>query len=314
MTTQAHTPQRELGVVAGFDGSPHSEGALRRAAEIAARRDLPLTVVTAYRARTQFYATYAALPAEPEAEVKRRQAEELVHSASTLLEELPHGPGTLTVVEGDSVGALAEMSRRAELIVLGARGVGGFLGRIIGSVADALPAHAHCPTLVVPSREVPADGPVVVGTDFSPTGQRAVEVAAQEAVERGVPLKIVVALPRPDSGEYWYPTLSEGAAELIRLRREELEQELEERLVALRESIPGLEVTGEVTVGIPARVLTEAARDAQLTVVGSRGRGAVASALLGSVSRAVLHGADGPVLVVPAEEAEDAGEEQADGA
>lgn len=67
----------------------------------------------------------------------------------------------------------------------------------------------------------------------------------------------------------------------------------------MREHVPGLEITAEVTLGDPGKLLREASRNAQLVVVGSRGRGAVASALLGSVSRAALHGAESPVMVVP---------------
>ena len=63
--------------------------------------------------------------------------------------------------------------------------------------------------------------------------------------------------------------------------------------------MPGIKASGEVRIGEPARVLRDAAESAQLTVVGSRGRGAVASTLLGSTSREVLHEADGPVMVVP---------------
>ena len=60
-----------------------------------------------------------------------------------------------------------------------------------------------------------------------------------------------------------------------------------------------MEVSGEVRVGVAAAVLRDAEPEARLLVVGSHGRGRLASALLGSVSRATLYGARRPVMVVP---------------
>lgn len=303
--------RRDLGVVAGFDGSPNAEVALQWAAGQAARRDAPLTVISAYRAAFPVYSTYAALPVDPENEVKKRQAETLLEGAAKQLEDHP-GPITFLTVEGDSVGALIDVSARARLMVLGARGRGGFLGRILGSVADALPAHAQCPTVVVPAAHegsaadggpaaaATADGPVVVGVDGSPHGRRAMLHAAQEAALLEAPLQVVMALPPPDSGEFWYPVLSRNTTELVETRRAELQDELEAEVAWLGGHVPGITASSEVRVGAAAGVLAEVTRTARLTVLGTRGRGALTSAVIGSVSRAVLHGAEGPVMVVPA--------------
>ncbi|MGP9538566.1 universal stress protein [Brachybacterium sp. AOP43-C2-M15] len=290
--------RRDLGVVVGFDGSPHAEVALSWAAGVAARRDAALTVLSSYRVAFPVYSTYAAFPPEPESEALKRHAEALLEAAA---EQLAGHPGEVSYVsvEGDSVGALIDASRNAQLMVVGARGRGGFLGRILGSVADALPGHAECPTVVVPAGAALSDGPVVVGVDGSPHGRRAMLHAAEEAAERGAVLSVVIALPPPDSGEFWYPVLSQNHSELIESRRAELRDELEGEIAWLTGHVPDLDVTGEVRVGQAAGVLQDAARSAQLTVVGTRGRGALTSALLGSVSRATLHGAEGPVMVVP---------------
>lgn len=289
---------RELGVVVGYDGSPNSEAALAYGAAAADRRGLPLTVVTTYRSPVPVYANYASLGAEHLDELRKQVAAEVLEAAATTLAE-HRGEVSYLSVDGDSVGALVEASARAHLMVVGARGRGGFLGRVLGSVSMALPAHARCPTVVVPAEAQPAAGPVVVGVDGSPHGRRAALHAAQEAIERSTTLQLLTALQTPDSGEYWFPLLPRDAAELVESRRAELQKDLEREMAWVAEHVPGLEVAGEVQVGVAAAVLHDAEPAAQLIVVGSHGHGALTGALLGSVSRATLHGATRPVMVVP---------------
>ena len=289
---------RRLGVAVGFDGSPHAAAALAHGAAIAARRGVKLSVISTYRAPLDVYFTYAALPPEPEAEAKKRGAQAVLDEAAKQLADHPGEVSYLTA-EGDSVGALVEASGSALLMVVGARGRGGFLGRILGSVAAELPAHARCPVIVVPSDSEHAEGPVVVGLDGSLAGRRAALHAAQAAVELGTSLRMLAALQAPRSGDFWAPAVPPAVTEAVKHRRAEVEEALGQAVNWVKEHVPSLEVTGEVLVGDPAELLHEAGRTAQLVVVGSRGRGAVASALLGSVSRATLHGAKSPVMVVP---------------
>ena len=169
----------------------------------------------------------------------------------------------------------------------------------MGSVSTALPAHAQCPTVVVPPESEAVDGRVIVGVDGSSHGRRASLHAAREAVERGTSLLLLTALQPPDRGEYWFPMLPHETGELVDRRRTELEEQLEQEVQWLTGHVPEVQATAEVRVGSPASVLREAMPSTQLTVVGSHGRGAFTSALLGSVSRATLHGAERPVMVVP---------------
>lgn len=297
---------RDLGVVVGFDGSDNATRALTYAARVATGLGTTLTAVTAYRIPIPMYATYAAIPTQPDDEAGRQRAQSLLDRAAELLAEHP-GEVTYLTTEGDSVGALADISSRARLMIVGARGRGGFLGRILGSVATALPGHAHCPTIVVPDTDrqdeaghASAGRPVVVGVDESRHGRIAALQAAQEADRRGAPLHLLLALPPLDGGLPWYPELSPEVAGITERRRAELQHVLEAEISWLQERVPAVEMSGEVRIGEPAAVLEEATGTAQLTVVGTRGRGAIASALLGSTSRALLHQADGPVMIVPA--------------
>lgn len=291
--------ERDLGIVVGVDGSPNSQLALDHGAAIAARRGRPLTVVSTYRIPFQLYPNYASLPVPPEEHAEKRAAQGVLEAAAERLTGYT-GEVTFLTVEGDSVGALVDVSSSAHLMVVGARGRGGFLGRVQGSVSTALPAHAQSPTVVVPADFQPGDGPVVAGVDGSPHGRRAALHAAQEAVDRGTSLVLVTALQVPDSSDSWFPLHPRDAAEVIETRRAELAEKLQQEVAWVAEQVPGVEVTGEVHVGeAAAAVLHDAEPSAQLIVVGSHGRGRVASALLGSVSRATLHGATRPVMVIP---------------
>lgn len=320
MNTAAHlspaplTPEhRPLGVLAGFDGSEQGRLALHYAARAAQRRGAPLSVVTAYTVPVQAYSTLAAIPSEEEMLEPQRRAESVLEQAREYLADYP-GKVSYEVQQGDAAGVLVGLSARAALLVVGGRGRGGFVGRLLGSVSSAAPAHAACPTVVVPKAYDPestitADGarfapvqddrPVTVGVDGSEHSRLAALQAADAATGRSVPLRLVMALPPLEDVTHWYPDVVPDHRTLTERRRNELQGRLDEELSWLRSRVPELEVTGSVTVGTAAEVLRRASEEDQLTVVGTRGRGGMMSALLGSVSRQVLVEAAGPVMVVP---------------
>jgi hypothetical protein len=81
------------------------------------------------------------------------------------------------VVRGDPAQQLLERSLEARLLVVGARGLGGFIGLLVGSVSDRVAGRAACPVVVVrghASREMP----VLAGVDGSAANQAAVEFAS----------------------------------------------------------------------------------------------------------------------------------------
>jgi nucleotide-binding universal stress UspA family protein len=199
-------------------------------------------------------------------------------------------------VDGDPAVVLAGESKRAELVVLGDRGLGGFTGLLLGSVAVALSAHAACPVVVV--RGVEADPavsrpePVVVGVDGSQGSTAAVDFAVESAVLRGVPLVAVHA---------WRDVLVDATmAPLVDWDAVESDERevLAERLAGTRAEHPDLVLRRLVVRDRPARALVDESRNAQLVVVGSRGRGGMQGLLLGSVSQQLLHHAHCPVAVV----------------
>jgi nucleotide-binding universal stress UspA family protein len=138
---------------------------------------------------------------------------------------------------------------------------------------------------------------VVAGTDGSEQSLRAVEWAAHEAACRGAALRIVSVpvLPSRMSWSRHEPGTPDTVADAI---HHSSQKALATAAARASEAEPGLDVDTTLLAGSPARVLTEAAADAAMLVVGSRGVGGFTALVLGSVSRYVATQAGGPVVVV----------------
>ncbi|MBY5162776.1 universal stress protein [Salsipaludibacter albus] len=134
---------------------------------------------------------------------------------------------------------------------------------------------------------------IVVGIDGSPHAARAVRWARDEARAHGAILQVVMAWHWGDQRHVdpdapFDPTYDQEAA------RETLEAFVAQ---ALGDDLDGVEAVA--VLDLPARALLEQAEDADLVVVGSRGRGGFAGLMLGSVSQQVMTHAPCPTVVVP---------------
>jgi nucleotide-binding universal stress UspA family protein len=178
-----------LGVLLGFDGSDQSVRALFYAARAARRLGSPLTVVTAYTVPSLAYAEASLTPVIPAEVARLAAAQGLLDQAREHLQGYP-GEVDLRTEHGDAAGVLVRLSTSAQIAVVGARGRGGFFGRLLGSVSSALPAHAHCPTIVVPRQ-------YEVGTEGGPHPQRTAAPADGDVPDRGLGRLLHGLAPRP---------------------------------------------------------------------------------------------------------------------
>ncbi|MCU1531162.1 MAG: universal stress protein UspA [Arthrobacter sp.] len=303
------------GIVVGVDGSDHSHCALVWAAREAARRRRPLHVVTAYSVPIFAasgldggYATVDDSVIREGAEAVLRQALDKVRGYNIDVDA--------SVENGDASGVLLEMSETAELLVSGTRGRGGFVGRLLGSVSSALPAHAKCPTVTVPlicaerlgettddkhvlaeqakSGRQLVENVVVVGVDGSEQARVAVLEAAAQAERLSAPLRVVCAVPQYSGSLAWVPAPMDREALFA-----DIKIQLDAGVAWLQSHFPRLTVETQLVDGSPVDILVQASRHVELVVVGTRGRGGFAGMLLGSTSDGVLHHAKGPVMVVP---------------
>jgi len=145
-------------VVAGFDGSPSSEAALRVALCEAKLRQARLLVVSAWHAPTRYYGS-AAAPSASRAlaeDTRKELATKLEAAVAALREEAGGTAIEARLVEGVAASVLTHEAADADLLVVGSRGFGGFRELLLGSVGRQCAQHAPCPLLVVPSQAVPA--------------------------------------------------------------------------------------------------------------------------------------------------------------
>lgn len=137
------------GIVVGLDGSPHSQDALNWAIAESSLRNVPVTVLAVAPAPGSIWGITGAIPASEETTDKVRQA------AQKMVDETASSAGqaiTLRVVSGVPADELIKASEGADLLVVAARGSGGFARLVIGSVSSQVVQHARCPVVVVPGR------------------------------------------------------------------------------------------------------------------------------------------------------------------
>jgi nucleotide-binding universal stress UspA family protein len=188
---------------------------------------------------------------------------------------------------------LLTVADEAAMIVVGARGIGGFAGLLMGSVSGQVAEHASCPVAVVR----PMDGSatdVVVGIDGSPESARALELGLAEARRTGGTLIALHACQYPPVAAAYAP--NPGVDQFSHRRR--AEQNLAEALGDVEARNPDVKIERRVDHGSAAGVLVAAADGAAALVVGARGLGGFTGLIAGSVSQQVLRHAHCPVLIV----------------
>jgi nucleotide-binding universal stress UspA family protein len=192
---------------------------------------------------------------------------------------------------------LLDAGGNAALLAVGSRGRGGFAGLLLGSVSQRCVQRAPCPVAVVPPEwSESGDGRVVVGVDGSETSHHALVWAMREAVRREVRLEVVNA--------FMYHLYVTTHAPIVVLQDDvdEASGQLLTRMVDAATSVIGARPPSVDIVSVPdapAHALLESAKAADLLVVGTHGRGAVAGFILGSVSQQCVTHARCPVVVVP---------------
>jgi nucleotide-binding universal stress UspA family protein len=270
-------------VVVGVDGSAGSLAALVVAAGEAALRHRPLRVV------------HAVTWPHPQQARGLAEAERLLGEGVECAREAAPGLAVRgALVIGAPAAVLRRESRMAELVVVGDRGLGGFTGLLVGSVAVQLAAHSECPILVV--RGDPAgSGDVLLGVDGSSASEQAVEFAFQEADMRGAAITALHTWTHPASSEPG--DMLDHVYDVDQVQAEE-SLVLAEALAGWQEKYPNVVVHRRVTRANPRTALIDASRRSRIVVVGARGRGGWTGMLLGSVSQAVLHHAGCPVAIV----------------
>lgn len=294
-------------IVVGVDGSEHSAAALRWAAREAELHGGKLTAVLVWDLFNQRH---------PDGSRRFDPAYDEAHADAALLAavEAALGPdaaasvGRLPVCDVPAQG-LIEAAKGADLLVVGARGLGGFRGLLLGSVSQQCLHHAPGPIAIVhPPREGGTDGAerIVVGVDGSEPSRAALRWALTEAALRHATLEAVhgwevPVVYGPVIGAFPYDTkaVETGAREL-------LDELVDEALATV--DAPGVTVERTAVPGGAAARLLDAAEHAALVVIGRRGLGGFGRLLLGSVSEHVARHAPCPVVVLPPSPAPTAGE------
>jgi nucleotide-binding universal stress UspA family protein len=269
-------------VVIGYDGSTHSRAALDTAIDEARARDVDLLVCHAVDVGLFIPGREHAHEVAAEAAVQEAYAK----AAAVLGEDRVHRH----IEPGHPSAVLLRQAIATDLIVVGSHGYRPVTQLFVGSTSEAVAGHAQSPVLVVRTPVEDAHGHITVGVDGSPVSEQALAWAIDIADRDHVTVRAVVGVPPivdaagvvsgPDE-----PTLQAVKAELT-------------RTVTRILGDSAVKVEEHVVQTHPVDALLEHARGARLVVVGSRGRGGLAAAVLGSVGRRLVHVAPCPVLVV----------------
>jgi nucleotide-binding universal stress UspA family protein len=285
-------------VVVGVDGSEESLLAVEWAAVEAKRHGAPLRIVSAPAVLPRMRAYDTALPTV--ANALRGVSYHAVGEALTRSREVASGLLVdADLLTGRPALAVTDSGAGALMLVVGARGAGGFAAMLLGSVSRYAAFHASCPVVVVREDTSAVHREIAVGIRDPRDIDAPLGFAFEEAAKRGATLVAVHSW-------YWFPSalaasmgrgvtghppdLDEIAADASR--------SLAEALRVWQEKHPAVPVRQDVVRGHPAKVLASYSAHTDLVVIG-RHSGATGLAV-GAIQHAVLNHAHGPVAIVPA--------------
>lgn len=289
----------KIGIVVGVDGSPSSDIATRWAAREATARNLTLLLASAYVV-PQFLYAEGMIPSRTIFSELEEQTQQSIDQAAAIATDVNPDLEILQEIrEGSPINMLLNLSKEADMVVVGSRGLGGIAGALLGSVSASVIGHAESPVVVLREDDMyteAQDGPVVVGVDGSHVSDMALREAFKAADAYGADIIAVNAwLDRAVQSTLAGVNLSNGEWERA---QEEQEKMLEKSLAPVKQDYPDVKVTLIVRREAPEISLAEEACKARLLVVGSHGRGGFTGMLLGSTSRALLRLAPCPLMVV----------------
>jgi nucleotide-binding universal stress UspA family protein len=281
-------------IVVGVDGSPSSEQALEWALREAVLRRLPVTAVAVWWPPGERERVDASDSVE---QLRAGIHEHLMVTVDAVVRRAGVTSDVVVepeVVYGHPAQRLVDAAGSDGLLSVGSRGRGGVAGALLGSVSQNCAQYAGGPVCVV--REPPSadrSGRVVVGIDGSLASLAALRFAAETAALRGSVLHAVHTWVAPyQATSVWSPPLPA------------IDESRDAAVATLRDSVSavlgdghGLRVEHSVVEGAAGPALVRAAEDADLLVVGSRGRGGWKALLLGSVSTHCVVNAPGPVVI-----------------
>lgn len=277
-------------IIVGYDGSASAVPAVQWAARQAVQRSCRLHLVhsTLWPAITQDLGPVPGI----EGSGLRRAAEDILAEGVARVHDAVPGLDVKTTLSyGWPAEHLRTLSSGAALLVVGTRGVGGFMGLLIGSVSLELAATADCPVAVIRSGEHPG-GPVVVGVDFD-DWQLPLRHACNLAALAGTGLRMVHV-----EKKHWIPRpISEADITTQAPVEPRVHALLDSAARSAHETSPDLDLQIRSPIGtsIPGSILAEA-QGASIIVVGTQGHGLVRGTI-GSTAHAVLHHATCPVLL-----------------
>ena len=284
--------------VVGVDASPEADAALDWARAVAGDGDR-IVVVHAWELPlvTGYDMVVTIDPAEIE-ELSKQGLHELIERVGddriAAITRQGHA-GRALVTEADDTDA--------DLIVVGHRGKGR-MSMMLGSTANYVLHHTERPVVIIRGEHVAPPKRVVVGVDDHDLGEGDAPGAQENESVRA--LRWAYSLPGVEEVRVvhaWFlPALAVGMFATVAAEMESMDagaKEVADRVMtAAGEPPAGVRVVGEAVRGTPGFALIEESRDADLVVVGSRGRGGFAGLLLGSTSAEVASHSHAPVAVI----------------
>ena len=281
-------------IVVGVDGSAGAVGAATWAAGVAARLGVPLHIVYATPYFGHNFTDAAAAVRAAAITGQREAATSILHAATDAVRRSEPGLTVTTSAPSETADEVLEtLSARARLIVLGSQQVSATSALLIGSLTLKTISRSACPVIAWRGDILaPTTQPIVVGVDGD-NSDAALELAFDLAAALHVPLWAVrSSSSRRAPGDVTIPFLIDWDA------LEAMEwKSLTTTVGPWAQRHPEVDVSFFVEPAKPSQALLHHLDGAQLVVVGTRGHGALASALIGSTSLNLLHHSPLPVAV-----------------